>query len=281
VSLGQTGTPVLRLYPDPQHVVMLEGLYLALNLHRAAPAGDILIYANYIASLDGRISIRNVETGDYDVPASVANGHDWRLYQELAAQADVLITSARYFRQWAQGRAQAVLPVGSEYADLFGWRRTQRLAAQPAVAIISRSLDIPMNALASFAGRDIHVFTGEAADAGRAAILRDAGVHVVIAGDSGVDGAALRRELAALGFRSACMIAGPEVHAMLLDAGTLDRLFLTQRHVLVGGSDFHTLVEGALSWSRGCQLRSLYYDTAGEQMFCQFSVAHHDMNGRG
>ncbi len=271
---SQPQAKVLRLYPAPQQAMSLEGLYLELNLHREASAGDILIYANYIASLDGRISICDTETGRYCVPAAIANARDWRLYQELAAQADVLITSARYFRQWAEGRAQAALPIGDEYPDLAGWRRTEGLAIQPAVAIVSRSLDIPLDALAHFTGRAIYVFTVESADANRVTALRDAGVHVVAAGTTGVDGVVLRRELAALGFHSACMIAGPEVHATLLDAGVLDRLFLSQRHVLIGGRDFHTLLEGTASGPCRCQLLSLYYDTTGSQTFHQFSIQH-------
>jgi len=272
VNPGQSQAGVLRLYPAPQQAMSLEGLYLALGLHREASAGDVLIYANYIASLDGRISIR--DDGGYSVPAAIANARDWRLYQELAAQADVLITSGRYFRQWVEGRAQAALPIGDEYPDLADWRRGQGLATQPAVAIVSRSLDVPLDALAHLAGRDIYVFTAESADTNCMAALRNAGVHVVTAGATGVDGVVLKRELAALGFRSACMIAGPEVHATLLAAGVLDRLFLSQRHVLMGGGDFHTLLEGAASGPCHCQLLSLYYDATGSQTFHQFSVQY-------
>ena len=49
-------TSVMRLHPEPQNILALKGLYLELGLHRAAVENDILIYANYIASLDGRIS---------------------------------------------------------------------------------------------------------------------------------------------------------------------------------------------------------------------------------
>jgi len=40
------------------------------------------------------------------VPDSVANPRDWRLFQELAAQADVLVMSARHLRELAAGAAQ-------------------------------------------------------------------------------------------------------------------------------------------------------------------------------
>ena len=89
---------ILRLYPKPHVMVPLEGVYLQLNLHKQGTAKKPLIYSNYIASLDGRISVRDAETGEFRVPETIANKRDWRLYQELAAQCDVIITSARYFR---------------------------------------------------------------------------------------------------------------------------------------------------------------------------------------
>lgn len=103
---------VLRLYPAPPEPTQLEGLYLKLNLHLQVEVGEILIYSNYIASMDGRISLRDTSTGRFIVPEAIANKRDWRLYQELAAQSDVMITSARYFRQLAKGEAQDLLPVG-------------------------------------------------------------------------------------------------------------------------------------------------------------------------
>lgn len=270
--------PILRLWPGPQEERPLCGLYLDLKLHKLASAGEVLIYSNYITSLDGRISIRDAETGEYQVPGAIANRRDWRLYQELAAQSDVMITSARYFRQLAKGQAQDLLPVGSgdEYADLAVWRQAQGLTEQPAVAILSRSLDIPPEALDKVSDRDVYVFTTATADPGRIASIRAHGAQVVAAGESGVEGELLKGELAALGFRSVCMIAGPEVHATLLDAGVLDRLFLSQRHLLLAGNDFHTIVEQAPVLPRLLNLLSLYYDAAGGQIFSQFSISNND-----
>ena len=268
---GRPEAPVQRLYPAPPQELPIEGLYLSLDLHRQAADDGILIYANYITSLDGRISIRD---GDgYSVPEAVANARDWRLYQELAAQADVLITSGRYFRQLAEGRAQAMLPVGTEYPDLLAWRRLQGLSARPAVAIVSRSLNIPVAALERMGDRDVYVFTAGETDAGRVSALQAGGVHVVDAGRGSVDGMELRQQLVSLGFRSACMIAGPGVHAMLLQAGALDRLFLSQRHVLLGGGDFHTIVEQTPVLAQSLRLLSLYHDAKAGQSFWQFSIS--------
>ncbi|MDQ6960507.1 MAG: dihydrofolate reductase family protein, partial [Mariprofundaceae bacterium] len=220
----------MRLYPVPHAKKPLKELYLGLNLHRQAVDDDVLIYSNYIASVDGRISLRDVVSGQFSVPEAIANKRDWRLYQELAAQADVMVTSARYFRQLAAGQAQDMLPVGQsrDFADLLDWRRAQGLDAQSAVAIISNSLDIPVEALDMVHGRDIYVFTTEQADPAWEIALKRHGAHVIHAGSAeGVDGGVLKRQLAGLGFSSAYVIAGPQVHGMLIKARALDRLFLT------------------------------------------------------
>jgi len=268
---------VLRLYPVPQEKKPLKGLYLGLNLHRQAPDDDVLIYSNYIASVDGRISLHNADTGQFSVPEAIANKRDWRLYQELAAQADVMITSARYFRQLAAGQAQDLLPVGQsrDFADLLDWRRAQGLNAQSAVAIISNSLDIPAEALDMVHGRDIYVFTTEQADPAWEIALKHRGAHVLHAGSAkGVDGGVLRRQLAGLGFSSAYMIAGPQVHAMLIKAGALDRLFLTTHYSLLGGNEFHTVLQDELEVPARLELESLYLDADQDcqQMFAQYSL---------
>jgi len=268
---------VLRLYPMPHEQMPLAGLYLGLNLHRQAADGDVLVYSNYIASMDGRISLRDANTGQFVVPDAIANKRDWRLYQELAAQADVMITSARYFRQLATGQAQDLLPVGQgkDYADLLDWRHDQGLDTQPAVAIVSNSLDIPVAALDRVQGRDIYVFTTAQADPAWETALKRHGAHVIHAGSSeGVNGGALRRQLAGLGFSSAYMIAGPQVHGTLIRAGALDRLFLTTHHTLLGGGAFHTILQGELAAPARLALQTLYLDAEpdNQQMFAQYSL---------
>lgn len=265
---------LLRLIPEPSQDIPLEGTYLGLELHRQAGAGDILIYANYIASVDGRIALRDPVSGEFTVPAAIANDRDWRLYQELAAQADVMIVSARYMRQLAAGTAQDLLPVGqgSAYQDLRDWRAAEGLAPQPDVVIVSASLDIPDAALARFTDRRIIVATSEDAEASAVDALRQQGIEVVTAGRQRVEGMALRQVLAARGYRSAYMIAGPAVHRMLLADGAIDRLFLTTRHRLLGGKDFSTIVGDELPAPIRLTLNAMYLDVEGGQHFADYRL---------
>jgi len=263
---------VRSLVPALSESLPLEGLYLNLNLHREAGEGDIHIYSNYVASLDGRISRLNPETGDYEVPKSLANERDWRLYQELAAQSDILITSARYFRQLATGTAQDLLPIGSGFDDLKQWRLDQGLKPQPAVAILSRSLDIPTEVFEQLGDRTIYVMTSASAPADKRVELESQGVAVMTAGDADVVGGDLRKTLIAHGFRSAYMIAGPQVHRTLIESNALDALFLTTRFTLMGSEKSHGFCEGELFQSSAMKMNSLYLDNVGEQLFACYRM---------
>jgi len=271
---------VLQLYssdgPTDGRAMALRGLYLSMNLHQRAAKNDVLIYANYITSVDGRIALPKVESGEFEVPSAIANQRDWRLYQELAAQSDVMLTSARYFRQLAQGCAQDLLPVGRSkaYADLVSWRREQGLQPQPDVMVLSSTLDLPLAALQSFTDRRVMIVTGMNSDAEKRARLKAHGFPVLIAGGQQVEGDALQQLLIAQHYRSAYMIAGPEVHATLLSSGVLDELFLTTHLSLLGGDHFYTIACGQLNLPVDLSLLSLYLDQqdAGSQLFARYRV---------
>ncbi len=104
------------------------------------------IYSNYVVSLDGRIAIPRENGRGMKVPQTTANDRDWRLFQELAIQADVIITSGRYLRDYEKGQAQEILAVYDkpEFADLQPWRDDHGLSPQPDLAVVSGSLDFPI-----------------------------------------------------------------------------------------------------------------------------------------
>jgi len=269
-------TDILQLHPHSQQLCSLHGLYLSLNLHQLAAQSDMLIYANYIASVDGRISLHDTESGEFMVPDSIANKRDWRLYQELAAQADIMITSARYFRQLDKGKAQDLLPVGTapEYEDLAEWRKQQGLNKQPDVIIISNSLNIPSQTLTQLEDRRVIICSSEQADIKKINQLESSGITVLITGKQQVEGKQLKQQLIKAGYRSAYMIAGPEVHRTLLQAQVLDRLFLTTRLNLLAGNDFHTISNGDMGKAAELELLSLYLDQdkSCQQLFAQYQL---------
>ncbi|MDQ7002017.1 MAG: dihydrofolate reductase family protein [Ghiorsea sp.] len=260
------------LYPTGGESTALKGLYLGLNLHQQAKAGEVFIYANYISSLDGRIALYNADLNAYEVPSAIANSRDWRLYQELAGQADVMLTSARYFRQLAQGKAQDLLPVGAseKYADIKLWREAQGLKPQPDVVVLSNSLDIPLVALDKVSDRQVIVLTASE-DAAKIQALEDAGV--VVKQTSEVTGAFVRQSLIDLNYRSADMISGPQVHATLVQDGALDELFLTTHLTLLGGEKVSGLLDVNIPQAQSMSLKSMVFDVEGNQMFQRFKYA--------
>jgi len=253
---------VLSLLPAGEGERPLAGLYLDLKLHREAEADDLLIYSNYISSVDGRISLSMDASHATQVPADIINRRDWRLYQELAAQADVMITSARYFRQLAQGNAQDLLPVGGEdeYADLRDWREQQGLKPQPDVLILSNSLDIPVSTLKKLTDRRVLICTGQQADSERVAELEAAGASLFVLDSERVSGADVKALLLAEAYRSAYLIAGPKVHQTMIADKVLNYLFLTTRLRLIAGNHFDTILSDEIGGAVDLQLRSLYLD---------------------
>lgn len=260
---------VVQLYPVTQHECKLEGLYLQPLAGDVREAGSPLVYTNYITSLDGRIAIDHPVSGERGVPGNITNPRDWRLYQELAARADVLLVSARYLRELAQDKAQASMPLSDDpaFADLLAWRLQHGLAPQPAVVVLSASLDLPLSQLRALQHRRIYVATGakSTASADRVDEIEQCGAGILYSGDSSkVEGKQLVELLAEEGFRTIYSIAGPGVLETLLRARVLDRIYLTQVHRLIGGVSFDTLFEGhLLNPPADFNLRALYYDRHG------------------
>jgi riboflavin biosynthesis pyrimidine reductase len=261
-----TDTTLIQLFPQPTSLT-LEGLYLAHDLRRLA--GDqSLVYANFVASLDGRIAVPDVVKGGLKVPRNVANARDWRLFQELAIQADLLITTGRYLRDYAAGKAQEILRVYDDprFADLTAWRGAHGLSPQPDLVVISSSLDFPVPDALTHGGRRVVIVTNARADVERVHELETQVGQVFVAGDDKVEGRRFVELMADLGYHIIYSAAGPKIAHMLLVGGVLDRLYLTQVSRVLGGAPFSSIVEGPLlAQAVDLPLRTLYYDAACEE----------------
>ncbi len=250
---------VIRLYPPPAEEQSLEGLYLAQDLRLRRERGPPFVYSNFIASLDGHIS----EAGDGHgrrVPKAIANPRDWRLYMELAAQADVLLTTERQLKAIAEGREGNFSL--RRYADLCAWRKEHELSEQPATVIISPLLQISVETvLTCYSGAILILASGDA-PAKQADALKSAGIEVVFAGTGPrLTGAAIVETLNAAGYTFIYSIAGPQVLHTLLQADVLDRLYLTLAQVALGGDQYDTLTRGpAFNPPPRFKLHELYLD---------------------
>lgn len=271
---------VTRLYPPPAEAQVLEGLYLAHDVRRYGEIrGRPYVYTNFVTSLDGRIAVPRRDSGRISVPRDVANPRDWRLFQELAAQADVLITSGRYMREWAKGNVQEILQVDkARFADLKAWRAAQGLAPQADIAILSLSLQFPIPDVLCRGERRTTVYTMANPDPERVKALEAQGLMVVAAGKrERVEARQMVAHMAEQGYRLIYSTAGPEIMHMLLAGRVVDRLYLTFANRILASEIFATMVQGPrLEPPVGFKLNTLYHDAVGleglGQLFASYDV---------
>ena len=276
---------IVRLFPLPARKRRLEGLYLddgppPPTATGGASAGTAaLVYANFVASLDGRIAVTDAG-GTSRLPEGLTNPHDWRLFQELQAHADCLVTHGGYLRALASGTLGNVLQVGrdADGEDIARWRADRGMAAQPAVAVLSANLDLPMPDSLAAHRQPVHVLTTATAPRDRIDALAEAGFEVVVAGPGPwVRSRDAVEVLTGRGYRRLYLQTGPRMLESALRDGVLSRLYLTIRHRLVGGERFDTMLRGGLLGEMGAvRLSSLYLDEAADgecgQLFACFDV---------
>lgn len=268
---------IFQLYPLPSSERQLEGLYLSHNLRQYSHSGKKpFVYANFITSLDGRIATPHADGKGLAVPTSIANERDWQLFQELAAQSDLLISSGRYLRDWAAGRAQEILRVDDpQFSDLKEWRLAHNLPPQPDIAIISSSLEFPIPEVLTKSGRKVIVFTTNNPDLERVKEIEAKAGKVFVVGDSGVSGEKMIQRILEMGYHTIYSAAGPKILHLLLKGGVLDRLYLTQANRLLGGQPFSSIVEGDLfDAPKGVSLHTLYFDSHGLNGLGQLFISY-------
>jgi len=213
-----------------------EGADSGRDLSEAAePAGLAAAYAypprgpepylraNMVGSLDG--------AAHYDGrSAPLSSPADMRIFGVLRALADVVVVGAETVRRegYRPARARAAF--------------AQRRAADgqppaPAVAVVSRSLDLDLAApLFTEPLVPTIVLTGAGAPAERRAAAERAGARVVVAGEgAGAEPARVVRELAALGHTRLLHEGGPRLLAQFAAAGVVDELCLTLAPFVAGG----------------------------------------------
>ena len=231
---------IIQLHPDRREYESVKGLYLMEKLreHPRKP----LVYANFASSLDGRIAV--ARDGASRLPETLGNSNDLRLFLELLAQADCVITHGAYLRSRAAGLLGNVFRPDTE---LDAWRRERGLAP-PTVIVCSANLDFPEP---GDLGKDrVIIATGENHDPARAKRWTDKGYRVLIAGRGAmVEAGALLDRLSdresGIDPRAIYLVAGPKFLESTLEARRLDLLYLTLSHQLIGGNTFETLIPNA------------------------------------
>ena len=259
---------IVQLFPPPARKRRLEGLYLNERLSwpsPGSPADASLVYANFVTSLDGRIAVTDAR-GASRLPEGLTNPRDFRLFRELQAHADCLVTHGGYLRALASGTLGYVLQVGRGAGgeDIARWRADRGMATQPAVAVLSASLDLLVPDSLAAHRQPVHVLTTTAAPRDRIEALDRAGIEVVVTGPGPwVRGRDAVEVLARRGYRRLYLQTGPRMLQAALRDGVLSRLYLTIGHRVVGGERFDTMLRGATLGKAGAvRLSALYLDEA-------------------
>ena len=279
MSSSPTHREVVRLFPLPDRKRPLEGLYLDEKLPAPVAGVPALVYANFVTSLDGRIAVSD-DGGTSRLPEGLTNPRDWRLFQELQAHADCLVSHGGYLRALAAGRLGNVLQVGvsAGSGDIVRWRVTQGMPEQPAVAIVSAGLDFPIPEVLARHGQPVHILTTATAHDDRRTALEEAGYDVVTTGSGPwVRARDAVGALAERGYRRLYLQTGPRMLESALRDRVLARLYLTISHRLVGGERFDTMVRGAALGIEGrLSLGSLFLDEDPNldfgQLFARFDA---------
>ena len=235
---------VIQVFPEKKQV-LLEGLYLSQQLaEMAAKIGRPLVVTDFLTDRNGVIAKAD-ENHVFRVPLELRNASDWRLFQELMAQADVIISGQAYLKRISLpgNTGEDVLSQyepGKAFEKLGDWRLSACYKNRsPDVAIVSRSLDFKVPESVFGSGRMITVFTTDAlARSEQARSLTASGLIVVGSGEAGVDG---KRMIDTLGlgmdYRVIMMATGPSVLGLLLEADRLDLFYVTEAQLEIPFND--------------------------------------------
>ncbi|MBT5098119.1 dihydrofolate reductase family protein [Gammaproteobacteria bacterium] len=273
---------ITRLFPPTGEAQSVQGLYLRPGRIAGEEGAIPLVYANFLSSLDGRIALAGGDDEQYQLPQRLKSSLDFRLFLELYAHADCIITHGGYMRSLQENRLGNILqlPEHAETEYLHRWRTEQGLKPAPDVMIISGSLDFPWHDSLDQHGQKVHLATAAEVAPERIDYWREKGMEPLRCGQERlVDVEPLMSFLQQQGYRSVYLVAGPELLHDLLRHNYVQRYFTTISHQLLAGSDFKTVLSGAELGDQGAlDLRGLFYMPPSEaevgQWFAEFEPNH-------
>lgn len=223
----------------------MEGLYLEQRLMaRATEIGRSLVLTDFLTDKNGVIA-KATKDGHFEIPAALKNSSDWGRYQELMAQADVIISGGSYFKRLAT--SQEILyqfKPGSAFQKLGQWRLNAGYEKRsPDVAIVTRDLDFELPEKLTQSGRRIIIFTTDSiAKSDKARSLSNENTAIIGSGEERVEGGRMIGTLANdMGYRVILMASGPRILDLLLKAERLDHIYLTEAQVEIPLEDPSTV----------------------------------------
>lgn len=212
------------------------------------------VRANFVATLDGSVQGRDRHSPSISGPA------DKRLFSLLRSLCDVIVVGG------GTARAESYAPVRHTEARA-ARRRQLGLTGVPAIAVVSRSLDLPPDLLGGGDDPPTFVITSAAAAQTRQAELREC-CELIVAGDDDVDPVAGLEALVARGYQRILTEGGPQLMHGLLAGGCCDELCLTVTPLLLAGEGYRLTRGPLLDPAVSLELRHVLQEDGA--LFCRY-----------
>lgn len=192
----------------------------AVYPHLPPPDRDRWVVVNMVTSVDGGVTLGGV-SGPLGAEGDLAG------FRALRAAVDVVVVGAGTARAEGYGPAK----VRPQVVDT---RRARGQADRPAIAVVTRSLDLEGADRLFAEGHAPLVITAASSPPDRRRILEERGADVLVAGEAEVDLALALALLADRGLGRVLVEGGPRLNRDLFAAGLVDEVFVTIAPLLVG-----------------------------------------------
>lgn len=244
-----------QIFPKNK-TVPIESAYTDLHLRDRPPQRRPYVVLNMVSSVDGRAIVEGRTK-------LLGSDVDRTLFLQLRTQVDAVLAGTRTVKVENYGR----LVRRPELADL---RRKKGLAPQPLAVMVSRSMQLPLDApLFHDPESRVVVFTNSQEED------RDLpkNVEVVHTGSGDLSLANIFASLRAdFDVQTLLIEGGPTINAAVLAEGLADELFLTLSPKLVGGRDPLTIVAGDID-TDAVELELVSALTNASFLFLRYKIA--------
>ena len=217
-----------------------------------APDGRPFVYANFVATLDGRAAIGGSSRELGEAP-------DLEMLLEMRVLADAVLIGSGTLR--AEGYARLV-----RSEERRAYRESRGLPGDPLAVVISRGLDLPWDAgLFADPEQPVLVYTGVEPRA------PDVAAPVEVVRLEGPSPAAALGDLRRRGVRALLCEGGPHLFGSLAADGLVDELFLTLVPLLTGEAEAPRVIEGGDLPER-VRGEPLWVLRAGGELFLRYAL---------
>jgi riboflavin-specific deaminase-like protein len=216
-----------RLYPEPA-TVELPALLADLHLSERAAPDRPYVVANFVASADGRATLDGVS-------GALGDDGDHEVFHGLREQVDAVLAGTGTLRAEHYGRLVRT-------PERVERRLAHGLAPTPVLCVITRSGVLPDDIpLLADPESSVIVYTGAPVE-----MTANADVEVVQLDPAELTPLTVLRHLRTeRGIRSVLCEGGPTLFDALLQAHTVDELFLTLAPKLAGGGPGPRITSGS------------------------------------